>query len=117
MLDIIWSHGALGAAAGKGASQKCPLLPTPQPQSLSCHQTRYVPITWLDLETCPVMGLIDWVRVMLALRRKMKVGRKDRRKAVQTFDNKVLSGTEISSENGIPHFLLLQVVPTKRLGH
>jgi len=63
------------------------------------------------------MGLIDWVRVMLALRRKMKVGRKDRRKAVQTFDNKVLSGTEISSENGIPHFLLLQVVPTKRLGH
>lgn len=52
---------------------------------------------------------------MLALRRKRKVGRKWREKAVQTFDSKVLPDFEISLENSIPHFLLLQIILTKSL--
>lgn len=89
--------------------------PWPQPQPLSCHRTRYMPSAWLDLQKRPVMGLIVWVRAMLALRRKRKVRRKGRGKAVQAFDSKVLPDIEISLENSIPHFLLLQVIPTKSL--
>lgn len=42
------------------------------PQPLSCHQTRYVASTWLDLQTCPVLGLIVWVRDMMVSGRKRK---------------------------------------------
>lgn len=82
---ISWSHDASGATTGKGATQKCPLLPIALPQSRFCHQPRYVSITWFGLQTCPFMGLIVWVRAMLAPRRRRKMGRKGRGKTVQTF--------------------------------
>lgn len=74
---ICWSHSDLRAAVGKGAAQKCPLLPM---ATAFCHQTWYMSITQHGFQVCPIMGLIVQVRAMLALRIKKIVRRKGRGK-------------------------------------